>query len=62
MANNNLQSVLAEAKAKGSLLEISEEFLLHLVHSALSFDDNDLEVELQKRKRVRENVRWFTLT
>lgn len=49
MANNNLQSVLAEAKAKGSLLEISEEFLLHLVHSALSFDDNDLKVEEVKQ-------------
>ena len=36
---------LEEAKAKGSLLEISEEFLLNLVHSALSFDDNDLQLE-----------------
>ena len=36
---------LEEAKAKGSLLEISEEFLLNLVHSALSFDDNDLDKE-----------------
>ena len=36
---------LEEAKAKGSLLEISEEFLLNLVHSALSFDDNSLDIE-----------------
>jgi len=36
---------LEEAKAKGSLLEISDEFLLNLVHSALSFDDNTLDIE-----------------
>lgn len=36
---------LEEAKAKGNLTEISDEFLLSLVHSALSFDDNDLKVE-----------------
>ena len=40
-----LQVALEEAKAKGSLTEISEEFLLNLVHSALSFDDNDLKIE-----------------
>lgn len=45
MAKCNLQSALAEAKAKGSLMEISNEFLLQLVHSALSFDDNDLKRE-----------------
>lgn len=45
MINCELQAALAEAKAKGSLLEISEEFLLNLVHSALSFDDNNLKIE-----------------
>ena len=45
MAKCELQVALEEAKAKGSLLEISEEFLINLVHSALSFDDNDLAKE-----------------
>ena len=36
---------LEEAKAKGSLLEISDEFLLNLVHSALSFDNPELQKE-----------------
>lgn len=45
MAKCELQEALVAAKAKGCLLEISEEFLLNLVHSALSFDDNDLKIE-----------------
>ena len=45
MKNCELQNALVEAKAKGSLLEISEEFLLNLVHSALSFDNPDLKIE-----------------
>lgn len=45
MAKCELLDALDQAKAKGSLLEISEEFLLNLVHSALSFDDNDLKIE-----------------
>ena len=49
MAKCELQAALEQAKAKGSLLEISEEFLLNLVHSALSFDDNSLEKEDVKK-------------
>lgn len=45
MAKCELLEALEQAKAKGSLLEISDEFLLNLVHSALSFDDNDLKIE-----------------
>ncbi len=45
MAKCELQAALEQAKAKGSLLEISEEFLLNLVHSALSFDNPSLEKE-----------------
>lgn len=45
MAKCELLDALEQAKAKGSLLEISDEFLLNLVHSALSFDDNDLKIE-----------------
>ena len=45
MAKCELMAALEEAKAKGSLLEISEEFLINLVHSALSFDNNSLTVE-----------------
>lgn len=45
MAKCELMAALEEAKAKGSLLEISEEFLINLVHSALSFDNNDLAIE-----------------
>ena len=45
MAKCELQEALVAAKAKGCLLEISDEFLLNLVHSALSFDDNDLKME-----------------
>lgn len=45
MAQCELLTALEEAKAKGSLLEISNDFLLNLVHSALSFDDNELKIE-----------------
>lgn len=45
MAQCELLTALEEAKAKGSLLEISNDFLLYLVHSALSFDDNELKIE-----------------
>lgn len=45
MAKCELLDALDQAKAKGSLLEISDEFLLNLVHSALSFDDTDLKIE-----------------
>lgn len=45
MAKCELMAALEEAKANGSLLEISEEFLINLVHSALSFDNNALTVE-----------------
>lgn len=45
MAQSELLTALEEAKAKGSLLEISNDFLLNLVHSALSFDDNELKIE-----------------
>ena len=45
MAKCELLAALEEAKAKGSLLEISDEFLLNLVHSALSFDNPELQKE-----------------
>lgn len=45
MEKCELKQALEAAKAKGSLIEISEEFLLNLVHSALSFDDNGLQIE-----------------
>lgn len=45
MAQCELLTALEAAKAKGSLLEISNDFLLNLVHSALSFDDNELKIE-----------------
>ena len=45
MAKCELLAALEEAKAKGSLTEISDEFLLNLVHSALSFDNTSLDKE-----------------
>lgn len=49
MINHNLQVALENSKAKGNILEISDEFLLNLVHSALSFDNPSLKIEEVKQ-------------
>lgn len=45
MADNKLSLALEQAKAKVDFKEISNEFLVNLVHSALSFDNPSLKKE-----------------
>ena len=45
MVENKLSQALEQARAKVDFTSISHEFLVNLVHSALSFDDPSLKVE-----------------